>query len=107
MNEKNQFNLNPKKPVPTQEQINLKREIEATTSTYGYRYVDLELHNYADSLLASLCGAIDTPDIEPSERLQLVYQIACNLKAVLDFFKAIETIKKNGTLQEETNGNSK
>ena len=96
-----------KKPNPTPEQINLKREIDTLEKSYGYRYLDLELHKHADSLLASLCGAIDTPDIEPSERLQLVYQIACNLKAVLDFFKAIETIKKNGTLQEGTNGNSK
>jgi len=104
MNEKtNTFNLNPNKHNPTPEQVNLKREIEAMMGTYGYRYVELELHKYLDNLLGSMCNAIDSPDFEPSERLQLVYQIACNIKAVLDFFTAIETIKKNGTTQEEVN----
>lgn len=102
MNE-NQNNLNPRKANPTPEQVNLKREIEATMSTYGYRYLDLELHQYADRLLGSMCNAIDSPDFEPSERLQLVYQIACNIKAVMDFFGAIESIKKNGSMEEEIN----
>ena len=86
-----------KKFTPTQEQINLKREIDTLEKSYGYRYLDLELHNHADRLLSALCDACDNPDVEANERLQLVYQIACNLKAVMDFFGAIQTIKDNGT----------
>ena len=106
MNEKtNTFNLNPnnKKPMPTQEQISLKREVEATINSYGFRYIKANIDRQGEELLQALFFAIDNPELEASERLQEVYQIACNLKANRSLYEAINQTIYDGSTQEEVN----
>ena len=102
MNE-NQNNLNPRKANPTPEQVNLKREIEATIGTYGFRYIKANIDRQGEELLQALFFAIDNPELEASERLQEVYQIACNLKANRSLYEAINQTIYDGSTQEEVN----
>lgn len=92
---------NTKKPEPTQEQINLKREVETMASSYGFRYLKANLDRQGEELLDALFNATDDPELSPEERLQVVYQIACNLKANRSLFFAINQTILNGSTKEE------
>lgn len=103
------FNLNPnnKKPTPTPEQINLKREVEATIQSYGFRYIKASIDRQGEELLQALFYATENPELDASERLQEVYQIACNLKANRSLYEAINKIIYNGSTQEELDKQAK
>lgn len=83
-----------------QEKIQADVMLELTRHR-GFRLLMSLIDGQGQALLDNLLDATDNPNIATEERLPLVYQIACNLKANRELHKTLDTIIKAGKTPEE------
>lgn len=67
----------------------------------GFRLLMSHIDKQGQTLLNNLLDATDNPEIPTEERRELIYQIACNLKANRELSFAIDTIIRGGKTEEE------
>lgn len=67
----------------------------------GFRLLMSLIDKKGQRLLDTLLDATDNPGIPTEERRELVYQIACNLRANRELAEAVDTIIRGGKTDEE------
>lgn len=85
--------------------INPNREaanaVFSLTKHRGFHILMNEHDRAGQELLTALLNAVDDPKIPTLERKELVYQIACNLKANRAVNEAVNSIILNGFSQKD------
>lgn len=89
----------PHKPT---EQEKIQSELMVSLTQHkGFRLLMAHIDRQGQEYLNNLLDATDNPEIPTEERGELIYQIACNLKANRELANAIDTIIRGGKTEEE------
>lgn len=90
-----------KKPEPTLQQKQLKEDMLSLKQHPAFQFILGNLGRQAKELISAACDEVDNVEHKAEERLWTVYQIVCNLKAVLSVFDGVEQPIIDGSTQEE------
>ena len=89
-------------PHQPTEQEKIQSEVMLDLTRHrGFRLLMSYIDKQGQELLNNLLDATDNPNIATEERLPIIYQIACNLKANRELHAAIDTVIRGGKTPEE------